>query len=190
MPKKKKEETTDGASKAKSQDNDIQISGTVGATTISGAKSTTEVKEISLNQKVESFFGIGSIWLTHENYTAKIPGNLTSQQIEILQQGLDRGLIVEGNVYIPPIDKNPEVLEEYWHLVKTYGIDTNDEKAISTKAFRKLFRNGVDRNWTAKEIANHCMEREARGKNRDRVMKLLKDTHKYSDCPDTLLETK
>lgn len=181
MPRKKKE-TTD------SQDNDISISASVGAPSASDTK--LKGKEISLNQKIESFFGVGDMWLTTENYSATVPDNLTTQQWEILTEALNRGHVVEGNVYIAPIDKDPEVLEEYWHLIKTYGIDTNNEQSVSTLAWRKLFRNGVDRNWTAKEIANFCMEREQRGKNRDRVMKLLKDTHKYSICPDSLLESR
>jgi len=191
MPRRKKSESASGQAPATEDStntidtNEIDISATLGAETI---KAELVGQKISLNQKVESFFGVGNIWLTHENYSATVPDNLNPQQLEILERALAKGLVVKGDKYIPPIDRNEDVLEEYWNLIKTYGLDTNKEKDPSTIAFRKLFRSGVDRNWTAKEIANFCMEREARYKNRDKVMKLLKDTHKYSSCPDTLLE--
>tara|TARA_R110002074_G_scaffold402324_1_gene607026 strand:+ start:66614 stop:67180 length:567 start_codon:yes stop_codon:yes gene_type:complete len=184
MPKKT---TKKVAAETVSQDIDtISISGTVGAET---SKQTLKGKEISLNQKAESFFGIGDIWLTHTNYSATVPQNISPQHLSILEGALARGQVVLGNKYIPPIDRKDEVLEEYWHLIKTYGLDSTKDKCPAMVAFRKLFRVGTDRNWTAKEIANFCIERETRSKNRDKTLKLLRDTHRYSSCPDTLLES-
>lgn len=143
---------------------------------------------ISLNQKVQSHFGVGPIWLTSSNYTTTIPDTISYQEEEILKKALSSGSIVEGNSYIPPIDKNKDVLNEYWHLIKTFGLDPTNTKSESVTKFRKLLKNGVDRNWTAKEISNFCIEQEKKYKNRERVLKLLNDIHKNSDCPATLLE--
>jgi len=145
-------------------------------------------KTISLNQKLQPVFGIGPIWLTSSNYSAVVPDTITYQEEEIIKKGLSSGAIVEGKVYIPPIDKNRDVLNEYWHLIKTFGLEPTNSKSESVIKFRQLLKNGVDRNWTAKEISSFCIEQEKKYKNRDRVIKLLNDLYENSDCPVTLLE--
>ena len=150
--------------------------------------STVKGKTVSLNLKRESFLGIGSMWLTPKNYTATVPDNLTPAQEKQVRQSLDLGILVEGDIYIPPIDRRDSVLEEYWQLVKLYGLDAADPKSKSMPAFRKLLKMGVDRNWTAKEVAKYCIKQETAFKNREKVLKLLQDLHKNSLCPDTLLE--
>ena len=175
-------------SESDNQISDISLSGTIGAESIT--TKITEVKEISLNQKAEAFFGVAGIWLTHENYSAEIPKNISASDAKVIQRALDAGIIVEGNRYICPVDRDENVLEDYWHLIKSFGLDTTNSKSESTIAFRKLFKTGIDRNWTAKEVANFCIERETKYKNRDRIIKLLKELHKFSGCPDTLLEKK
>lgn len=145
-------------------------------------------KEVSLNQKKASNFRIGSLDLTNKRYSAKIKEDITSDQEQVIRKGLSMGLIVEGNVYIPPIDRDNTVLEEYWNLIKVYDLNPADPRSKSMPKFKLLYKKGVDRNWTAKEVAKFCMEQEKKYKNRERVLKLLNDLHKYSDCPDTLLE--
>lgn len=145
-------------------------------------------KTISLNQKVQSHFGIGPIWLNCTNYSAVIPNDISYEHEEIVKKALSSGTLVEGKKYIPPIDKNKDVLNEYWHLIKTFGLEPTNNKSESVIKFRKLLKNGVDRNWTAKEISSFCIEQEKKYKNRERVIKLLNDVYKNSDCPTTLLE--
>lgn len=189
MVRKKKVDTTDEQNTVSSENKnnmDINISASVGAET---SDTTLVGKKISLNQKVESFFGIGNIWLSHKDYSATVPKDISAQHLQIIEAALKRGALVLGEVYIPPIDKDEKVLEEYWHLVKTYGLKGSDESSPSMVAFRRLFKKGTDRNWTAKEVANFCLLREASYKNRLEVIRLLKDTHRYSTCPDTLLES-
>jgi hypothetical protein len=145
-------------------------------------------KTISLNQKIQPVFGVGPIWLSSSNYSTVIPDTITYQEEEIIKKALSSGSIVEGNTYISPIDKNKDVLSEYWHLIKTFGLEPNNSKSESVIKFRKLLKEGVDRNWTAKEISSFCIEQEKKYKNRERVIKLLNDVYKNSDCPATLLE--
>lgn len=145
-------------------------------------------KSISLNQKVQSFFGVGPIWLTSADYSTVVPDSISPQDEEVLKKALSAGTIIEGKTYIPPIERNRDVLEEYWHLVKIFGLDPTNNKSESILKFRKLLKNGVDRNWTAKEISSFCIEQEKKYKNRERVIKLLNDVHRNSDCPATLLE--
>lgn len=149
---------------------------------------TIKGKTISLNQKVQPFFGVGPIWLTSNSYSAIVPDNISYQEEEIIRKALSSNTIVEGKVYIPPIDKNKDVLSEYWHLVKTFGLEPTNNKSESVIRFRQLLKNGVDRNWTAKEITSFCIEQEKKYKNREKVIKLLNDVYKNSDCPVTLLE--
>lgn len=147
---------------------------------------------VSLNLKKESFFSLpsGRVKLTVKQYSCKVPENLTNSEKERLQRAIDSGVLVEGDVFISPIDKNEDVLKEYFSLIKDYGLTMSDEKSPSTIKFRALFRLGVDRNWTAKEIANYCMGMETKGKNRKKILDTLLELHKYSDCPDTLFEQK
>lgn len=145
-------------------------------------------KTISLNQKAQPFFGVGPIWLTSTEFSAVVPDTITYKEEEIIKKALASGSIVEGKVYISPIDRNKDVLNEYWHLIKTFGLDPTNNKSESLIKFRKLLRDGTDRNWTAKEISSFCIEQEKKYKNRERVIKLLNDVYKNSDCPVTLLE--
>lgn len=160
------------------------------AAVMGGEKPVSSVKgkTISLNLKSETFFGVGSIWLTPKNYTTVVPSTLTPDQEEIIQTALNSGLLLEGDVYVPPLDRQESVLEEYWQLIRAYGLDPADPKSKSMPAFRKLLKTGRDRNWTAKEVAKYCIKQETAYKNREKVLKLLQDLHKNSLCPDTLLE--
>jgi hypothetical protein len=144
-------------------------------------------KTFSLNQVMETFFGVGRFWLTPDNYTLTVPKDVKPSELVSISRAISQGILQEGDKYIAPITKNKDVLNEYWHLIKSKGLDTNDNKSESTIKFRALFRNGVDRNWTAKEVAKYCIKQETDYKNRERVLKLLQDMHKFSECPDTLL---
>lgn len=147
-------------------------------------------KVFSLNQKRETFLGIGRFWLSPDNYSFTVPSDVTKEETAKIRKAISNGILLEGEKYIPPIDKDQSVLDEYWHLLKTYGLDTNNTKSESTIQFRKIFKNGTDRNWTAKEVAKYCIKKETEYKNRDKIIKLLQDMHKYSSCPDTLLESR
>jgi len=164
----------------------LSISSVVGGETF--YPNSIKGKTISLNQKAESFFGVGSIWLDSQKYSCVVPDTITSQQEEIIRTCLRQGIVVEGDRYIAPIDKDREVLNEYWHLIKTHGLSHTDPKSKSMPKFRALFRNGTDRNWTAKEVSRFCMEEEKKYKNREPILKLLNEMFKYSDSPATLLE--
>jgi hypothetical protein len=147
-------------------------------------------KVISLNQKLESFFGVGKVWLSSKNYSCTVPADASTDDVLLIKEAIAKGILVEGDVYIPPIDRNPSVLEEYWSLVKTYGLETTNDKSPAMIKFRKLLRHGVDRNWTGKEIAAHCIRQEEAYKHRPKIIQLLKEFQANVMCPDTLLESK
>jgi len=178
-------------SKDKSKNKVDEAIKTLDISAVMGGQSTEtpiKGKVVSLNLKKETFLGIGPMWFTPKNYCITIPSNLTADQVERVRNALKAGILVEGDVYIPPIDRDEKVLDEYWQLIKAYGLNSTEDKSKSMIAFRKLMKQGTDRNWTAKEIAKYCIKQETAGKNRDRVIKLLKDLHRFSMCPDTLLE--
>lgn len=187
--KKTSKKTTDiTPSDVDKQIEDIDFAVSVGTET-TVTKSVKGI-EISLNTKAETFFGVGDIWLSSKDYTCKVPDNVSPATEIAIRNAIKRGVLVEGNVKINPIEKNNAVLDEYWDLIKTFGLENSvTNPSESLKRFRKLFKEGVDRNWTAKEIARFCYRKEQDYKNRDKVLKLLKDTIQFSTCPDTLLET-
>lgn len=137
---------------------------------------------------MQSFFGISNIWLSYQDHSCVIPDTLTIAEENIVKKALDRGVLVEGDVKIQPIERHQNVLDEYWNLIKIHGLDAANEKSVSLKKFRALYKSGVDRNWTAKEIANYCYRQEQSYKNRKPVLKLLEDIMLFGSGPDTLLE--
>jgi len=183
MVKKKKEDET--------LDTLIQE---IDITTISGDtifnSITVKGKTVSLNFKAETFFGVGPIWLDINKYSCVIPDTITTKQEEIIKTALKRGILIEGDKYYPRFTRNNDVLDEYWNVIKQYGLaslgDGRDCK-ISFEKFKKLLKYGTDRNWTTKEIADHCIAEEKKYKNRKQVLKLLTELIKLTDAPDTLV---
>jgi hypothetical protein len=142
-------------------------------------------KNITLNFAKESFFGVGDIWLQEGKYTCVVPDNIKEKDEEILRDAIQKGIVVLGDHFIPNINKEQAVLEEYWDYIKTFGFeDTQNHKAFSK--FKKLFKYGIDRNWTAKEIVKYCISNELNYKSRPNVIKLLNQVFNRLDCPDTL----
>ena len=147
-------------------------------------------KSITLNQKAESFFGTSnkSIWLGPKTYSMVVPDTITPEEEIEVNNAISLGILVEGNTYIPPIDKDPKVLQEYWSLIKTHGLSPSDPKCKSFPKFSRLLKKPIDRNWTAKEITNYCIQEETKYKNREKIIGYLKAVHINADCPNTLLE--
>lgn len=147
-------------------------------------------KTVSLNLKKESFFSLGGnkMRLNCNNHTCTVPEELSSDEIQKVRNAIDNGTLVEGEVFIPPIERDEEVLKEYCSLIKQFGFNNLDNKSPSVVKIRQLFKKGIDRNWTAKEIANYCINEEKKGKNRKDVVQTLENLHRFSDCPDTLFE--
>lgn len=143
--------------------------------------------EVSLDLARESFFGVGPIWLSPKKYSCVIPDNLTSDQLLSIKRALERGVLVKGNTYLPAHKRDPGVLDEYWSLIKQFGLEAIPQNKSYPK-FKKLLKYGIDRNWTAKEIAKYCIENEKKYKNREKIIRLLTELLKISDAPDTLVD--
>lgn len=142
-------------------------------------------KNITLNFQKESFFGVGDIWLQEGKHTCIVPENITPRDEEILRDAINKGIVVLGDHFIPNVQKDQAVLEEYWDYIKRYGfVDSSQHKAFSK--FKKLFRYGTDRNWTAKEVVKYCITSELKYKSRQDVLKLLNNIFNRLNCPDTL----
>lgn len=126
-------------------------------------------KIISINLKKETYFGIGNIWLTPENYWAEVPDGLSDQEYEMLARSLMTRTIVLGKQFIPPVDKVSNILEKYWSYIEKTGFETKQAKSD----FTTLVRKGTDSGWTAIEIAQYCLEKENKNKKRKEVIKIL-----------------
>lgn len=139
-------------------------------------RSTLIGKTISLNQKIDCYFGVGNLWLTSSNYYAIIPDTLSDEELGIVQKCLNDGVIVEGKVFIPPIDRSQDVLNEYWLSVKSSGLSESSKNGKTAREkFATLLKHGVDRGWTAYEIASFCLNKEVQNSNRSEVNRLLNE---------------
>ena len=123
---------------------------------------------ISLNNKLASFFGAGPIWLTPTKYWCEIPEGLTKAEYQSIVDSVKLGVIVFGKEFIPPIDKDPRVLEEYWSVIKA-----NKKGKKTMDLLRVLNDRGVDRGWTAQEIAYFCSEKERSNRGDKAVISIL-----------------
>jgi len=141
-------------------------------------------KEISLNLKKESYFGVGSIWLTPDNYWCVIPDDLTLSDYEIIGKAISSETLTLGKVYIAPIEKASNVLEKYWLLIERNGFDNKKAKTD----FSMLIKRGVDSGWTALEIVNYCLDKENKGKRRKELIRLLEQVAKNYEGPLRLYE--
>lgn len=141
-------------------------------------------KHISLNQKKETYFGVGGIWLNGDNYTAEVPDGLSDEEYRVISASIADGTLVVGEAFIPPIDKFNSVREEYWQAVKAYGIDNKDVR----QKFITLVRRNQDRGWTAYEIAEYCLQKEANYKKRAKEMLLFKQVIDNHSGPTSLYD--
>ena len=141
-------------------------------------------REVSINLKVNSYFGVGPIWLTPENYWCVIPEGLSREDYDIIARSIQNGTLVLGKVFVPPVEKASNVLEKYWLSIERSGFDNKKTKTD----FSMLIKRGSDSGWTALEVVNYCLEKENSGKRRKEVIRLLEQVAKNYDGPLRLYE--
>lgn len=135
-------------------------------------------KLVSLNTKHQTYFGVGTIWLSPENYKATIPDDLTDQEYSILQVNLDTGVLIEGDVQVDPVERDPLVLEKYERLIRTMSIGPNSIRPESVEEFRKLVCRRAEGGWTTKEILQHCADIAKKSGLKDSVLSLIRGMQK------------
>ncbi len=136
-------------------------------------------KTISINLKAGTYFGVGDIWLTPDNYWAEVPDNLLAADYAVIERAIKAGTVQLGQHFIPPVEKASNTLEKYWLMIERRGFDDKQVKAD----FSMLLRRGQDSGWTALEIVNYCIEKEQAGKRRKEVIRLLDQVAKNYDGP-------
>lgn len=141
-------------------------------------------KEISINLKVNSYFGVGPIWLTPENYWCIVPQGLSAEEYDIIARSIQNGTLVLGKVFVPPVEKASNILEKYWLSIERNGFENKKTKTD----FSMLIKRGSDSGWTALEIVNYCLEKENSGRRRKEVIRLLEQVVKNYDGPLRLYE--
>ncbi len=170
MTKKKK--TTKSTNKDHTEDYIPSISVSVGADSMTTSSKDDLVGTIiSLNQKNQTFFGLGQIWLSPNRYWCSVPDNLTADEYKLISKAIADGRLVRGKKFIPPVDKDPRVLSKYWNLVKSTGIETTEAK----NEFMDLLRKEVIGGYTAREIANHCIRMEKDYQSRKKALAVLEE---------------
>ena len=143
---------------------------------------------ISLNQKIASYFGIGEsddmkVWLNKDNWCAKIPNNLTSEEMKMLDDAMNKGSIVLGKEWLPALDKDTTVREKYLELVLGSRYLTEDVK----EPFRKLVLSKAEGNYTALEIITYVMDAERKNRSRSDFVTFLQDALDHYDGPAQLV---
>lgn len=173
MPRPSKNKTQ---TEAKNEANDLINALDINVSSTEGNHATKSIvgKKVSLNLKMEQFFGVGPFRLNKTQYCAKIPDNLTVEETLLIKEALFNGLLLEGEVYVNPNVKDKTVPNEYWDYIKKYGLEP-DRKHKAFQKINHLMRYGSDRGWTLKEITKYCIQQEKIYKSRPRVLKLLNE---------------
>lgn len=144
-------------------------------------------KEISLNCKASSFFGVGNIWLTAKNYWCVVPSDLKKEEYNIIHSSINAGSIILGKKFIPPVTRTEDTLIEYFDLFARLPDTGGMHKTVRTK-FKRLILIGEDRGWTAAEIINFCLEKEKKNKNRKFAITFLEDALVIYQGPATFYD--
>jgi hypothetical protein len=144
---------------------------------------------ISINLKKGAYYGVGDVgkcklWLDSENWTCKIPDNLSEQESMQVQGALERNTIVIGKHYLPALIKEEGIREEYAKLVKLARTMTQDVK----KPFIDLVRMTQVGNWTPLEIYTYCLDQERTTRGRREWIDFLKEAIANYNGPDFLVE--
>lgn len=147
--------------------------------------------DITIDLSKRTFFGLpsGKIRLGPKNFTCTVPADLSPEEEMMVRSLISTGeLVLNRKEYIPPFTRSDDVLKEYFDFIKQYGLDPANQKSPSIIKFKNLIRMSIDRNWSAKEILRYCIEHETKTKNREKVLKTLKNALVNSTAPDSLLE--
>jgi hypothetical protein len=152
-------------------------------------------KTISINLKHQNnlrerttYFGVGDIWLTPKNYWATIPADMKSSDYKVIRNALNKGIVVLGKKYIPPIEKNKETVQDYVKLLSSSRIANNAVGVEIADKFKDLLKKKVVDGWTVSEIVSHCIAKERAGRSRDFVLRFLNEVNDMYDGPVKLYE--
>ena len=141
-------------------------------------------KYVSINLKRGPYFGVGPVWLSINNFWTEVPSNLSDAEYALIAKGLANETLVYGKVFVSPIDRIANKLDEYWQEVKNTGFRTKESKA----KFASLLKKGSDGGWTAHEIAKHCIKQEVQYKNRQEIIRMLQQVIDNHEGPISLYE--
>lgn len=191
MPKKKEQTLEDASIKSE----DIQIDSTpsskikidLGEKEVSPLKQKKSIKGeiVSINLKLQTFFGVNIIWLTPTRYWARVPENINEAEEKIINNAIRSGHLILGKKYMPPIDRNSKVKDSYRNLIQnTVGVTLDDN---SSRKILELVRKEKEGGWTASEIINHCIESEKEKRNRPKILQFLREAVSMYNGPETLV---
>ena len=143
---------------------------------------------ISLNQKVAPYFGVGEgdekkIWLSKDNWCAKVPNNLTPDEVTIIDKAMSNGYIVLGKEWLPALKKDVNIRNEYVKVIERSKYLTNEVK----EPFQQLVLKKQDGNYTASEIITHVMKSERASRGRTNFLTFLQDALDHYDGPAQLV---
>lgn len=134
-------------------------------------------KVISINSKVNPFYGVGPIWLTIKDYCAVIPDNLTEVDYQRIDNAIREGKIVLGSKFIPPVDKDDSIFEEVESVIKHKG------REDIIKFLRQVLEKKTIKGYTSTEILDKCMEVERQSRNRKDITDLITSTQSMYKGP-------
>lgn len=146
---------------------------------------------VSLNQKKAPYFGVGmmdhgkfKVWLSKRAWCVQLPNNLTDKEADQIRLAISSGLLIEGKVYMPTVEKDPKVLAKYLTLIKNNHTLDSRSKA----PFQQLVLQKQDGNYTAIEILSECLRSEEATRRRPTWIAFLNDAIKAYDGPLMVVE--
>jgi len=145
---------------------------------------------VSLNMEKQAYFGVGEpnkdmkLWLTSENWCAKVPQGLSESETKQIEWGLATGSIVQGKKWLPAVRKVAGTKESYADIVLKSRQMNDDAK----RPFINLVRKESEGGYTALEILTHCLEQERSSRSRQVWIAFLQEAINHYEGPVQLVE--
>lgn len=138
---------------------------------------------ISLNLRQESYFGLGTpvskiLWLTPANPSAKIPLEVTDDQLKQIAVALQLGSIVLGKKTVLAHDVSTAAISEYTAAVD--AIRGQDPDRMFTEKVKKLANTREINGIGSADILDKMITHETKRKNRPKVIEFLKEAYDYA----------
>lgn len=145
-------------------------------------------KQISINLKENTFYGVGPIWLNNETYWATIPHDLSNEEYRILAAGIRDNKIVFGKEFIVPIDKEEEKVYELCKELRSLNFADISAKMKFINKLKKIAEMPHYFGTSIPDLFDTLITEERNSKNRKISIDVLCSCRRIYRGPDKLYE--
>lgn len=132
-------------------------------------------KEISINFKKRTFFGVDSIWLSPSTWCDTIPEDISSSGLKKIQDALRMEEIYLGRKKTTSLDQDPGFLKTAVLKVKNTDISKKRQFNELKEFIVDLTRTETMAGYTTRDIASIMIKAERDGKNRKELLEFLQE---------------